>query len=292
MPIVADSVEFLLETAPFELPVELPGTRFQGDRTMRVNLAFEDGTTVLTKWAPAPRGGEEFNNVPRYEVAAYELQRLFLPQNELVVPPTVMRALPLDWYRSIDNDADQTFRRGRSVVVVLQSFVTFVTDEDVWDEARFDAEPAYARHWANANILTYLIRHSDSNTGNLLVSSFPSTPRVFAVDNGVAFASIDSDRGTRWRNLLVERFPSTTVERLRALTEEELHERLGVLAQWTVVDDELVRTEPTANFDPNRGVRERDGQVQIGLTDDEIEDVWYRLEGFLSSVDGGRYQTF
>jgi len=87
----------------------------------------------------------------------------------------------------------------------------------------------------------------------------------------VAFNSIDSDRGTRWRSLLVDRFPASTVERLRTLTEEQLHQELGVLAQWEVRDDGLVRVPPTENINRRRGVRERDGQIQIGLTDDEID---------------------
>jgi len=292
IPLPVDSIEFLLRSAPFELPEDLTGTRFQGDRTMRVDLAFDDGTVILTKWAPAPRGGEAFNNVPRYEVGAYEVARLILDESEIVVPPTVMRAVSLDWYRTLTRDVDATFRRSRSVVVVLQSFVNFVTDEGVWDEDRFDSDPAYARNWANANLLTYLIRHNDSNTGNLLISSFASNPRIFAVDNGVAFNSIDSDRGTRWRSLLVDRFSESTVAHLRTLTEDQFHERLGVLAQWEIRDEELVPVPPSANIDARRGVRERDGQVQVGLTDDEIDDVWYRLETFLRGIDSGLYQTF
>jgi hypothetical protein len=293
IPIQIDSIEYLLESADFELADELTGTRFQGDRTDRVILRFDEATSFQTKWAPAPRGGEAFNNVPRYEVAAYEIQKLFLDEGEIVVPPTVMRAVSLDWYRTLTRDVDATFRGARSVLVVLQSFVNFVTDEDVWDEDRFDSDPAYARNWANANLLTYLIRHSDSNVGNLLISTFSSNPRIFAVDNGVAFNSIESDRGTRWRSLQVSRFPASTVERLRTLTEEQLHETLGVLAQWEVQGDELVRVPPTENIDRRRGVRDRNERgVQIGLTDDEIDDTWYRLEVFLRGVDNGQYQTF
>lgn len=291
IPLPVDSIEFLLEVAPFELPADLTGTRFQGDRTMRVNLEFE-GTTILTKWAPAPQGGEAFNNVPRYEVGAYEVSRMILDDAEIVVPPTVMRAVPLDWYRTLTRDVDATFRRSRSVVVVLQSFVNFVTAEEVWDDDRFDSDLAYAKHWANLNLFTFLIRHSDSNTGNVLISNFPSNPRLFSVDNGVAFNSIDSDRGTRWRSLLVDRFPATTVARLRTLTEDQFHERLGVLAQWQIQDELLVPVEPTENIDARRGVRERDGVVQVGLTRDEIDDVWYRLETFLRGIDSGLYQTF
>jgi len=292
MPLPPDSVEFLLAYAPFELPPALTGTRFQGDRTQRVDLVFDSATTVLTKWAPAPRGGEAFNNMPRYEVAAYEVQKLFLEDSEVVVPPTVPRMLPLSWYRTLDDRVGETLRGTQSVLVVLQSFVTFVTDENVYDRNRFEADPAYARHWANANVLTYLIRHNDSNIGNLLISSIASNPRVFVVDNGVAFNSTDSNRGTRWRNLLVDRFPSATVARLRNVTRERLHEVLGVLAEWEIRDGEAVRVNPGNNLDARAGVRQRGGRVQIGLTRSEIDDLWYRLEGFLSGFGSGLYRTF
>ena len=287
-----DSLEYLLDSAPFEMPDELPGVRTAEDRTQRPTLAFGDGTVLMVQWAAAPPGGEAFNNVPAYELAAYELQRLFLDEPELVVPPTALRAVPLDWYRTLNEDIDPTFRGTRSVIVVLQYFLNLVTPEDVWNEERFETDPAYARHWANANLFTHLIYHSDSNSENVLVSSVSSNPRVFAVDNGVAFNSEDSSRGTRWRNLLVDRFPAGTVERLRTITEQQLHETLGVLAQWEIRDQELVPISPGENLRPRDGVRRQGGTVQVGLTRDDIDDVWYRLEVFLSGVDNGRYQVF
>jgi hypothetical protein len=292
MPLPVDSVEFLLAYAPFELPSALTGTRFEGDRTQRVDLVFDSVTTILTKWAPAPRGGEAFNNMPRYEVAAYEVQKLFLDDSEVVVPPTVPRMLPLAWYRTLDDRMSETLNGTQAVLVVLQSFVTFVTDENVYDRERFEADPSYARYWANANLLTYLIRHGDSNIGNLLISSIGSNPRVFAVDNGVAFNSSESDRGTRWRNLLVDRFPSETVARLRSLTKAQVSEALGVLAEWEIRGGEAVRVTPGDNLEPRTGVRKRGDRVQIGLTRQEIDDLWYRLEVFLSGFGSGRYRTF
>jgi len=290
IPIPTDSLEYLLSTAPFEMG-ELTGTRYAGDRTSRAILTFDSLTTFMVKLAPAPRGGEEFNNVPRYEVAAYEVQKLFLDEPEVVVPTTVMRALPLDWYRERDPGVEATFRRTNSVVVVIQAFLQFVGTDDVWDENRFRADTTYARYWGNLNILTYLIRHNDSNSGNLMISTL-GPPRVFSVDNGVAFNSIDSDRGTRWRNLLVDRYPAATVARLRTITEQQMRDALGVLAQWRIEDEQLVPTTRTENIDPRGGVRERNGIVQFGLTKDEIDDVWFRLQTFLREVDGGRYQTF
>jgi hypothetical protein len=286
-----DSIEFLLTSAPFEVADSLRGNRFPEDRTKVGTFTFDSLTGFIVKVAPAPRGGAAFNNVPAYEVAAYQVQKLFLDQPEMVVPPTVMRVMPVDWYRQYDEDARATFGGTNSIVFALQSWLNFVTGDVVWDEDRFDADPAYARHWANLNLFTYLIRHSDSNTGNVLISSM-GEPRVFSVDNGVAFNTMDSDRGTTWRNLRVTRFPASTVARLRTITEEQLHETLGVLAQWEIRDEELVPVPRTENINSREGVRQRSGIVQIGLTRDDIDDVWYRLGNFLSGIDSGMYQAF
>lgn len=290
IPLPVDSIEYLMKSAPFEMG-EFTGTRFAGDRTSRAVMTFDSLTSFMVKLAAAPRGGDAFNNVPQYEVAAYELQKLMFDQPEMVVPPTVMRAFPLDWYRERDRGVDATIRGTQSVVVVLQSFLYSVTTENVWDEKRFQSDTAYARNWANLNLLTYLIRHNDSNSGNLMISTI-GNPRVFSVDNGVAFNSIDSERGTRWRTLQVDRFPAHTVARLRTFTEDQLRRTLGVLAQWRIEDEQLVPEPPTENIDRREGVRDRNGVVQFGLTDDEIGDVWYRLEVFLSQVDNGQYRTF
>lgn len=287
-----DSIDHLYRAADFALPESLTGMRFAEDRNKGVEMRFDDGTLVLTKWRASPRGGDAFNNNIHYEVAAYELQKLFLDEPQYVVPPTAPRVLPFDWYRTVDDEVDETFEGTGAVLVLLQAFLYGVTDEGVFDPARFEADSLYARHWANANLFTYLIRHSDSNPGNLLVSTWPESPRVFAVDNGVAFNSLESNRGIEWRRLHVDRFPAATVERLRAIQEEGLHEALGVLAEWTLVDGGLVRREPGVNLDPDDGVRHREGTVQIGLTAGEIDDVWDRLQDFLGDVDRGRFSTF
>jgi len=292
IPLPIDSVEYLLSRAPFTLPDTLVGTRFAGDRTQRVPLFFPDGAAVLVKWAQAPRGGEEFNNNPRYEIAAYELQKLFLDHADYVVPPTIPRMLPEAWYQTVADNVVPTFRVGQSVMVVLQFFLYSVTADDVWDEKRFETDSVYARHWADANLLTYLIDHKDQNKGNLLISRYPENPRVFSVDNGVAFRSRRSDRGSRWSRLQVKRFAHATVDRLRALSREDLQQALGVMAQYKLQGDQLVPTEPTENWDPNSGIRQRDDGVQIGLTEAEIGDVWNRIGDFLENVDEGKLKVF
>jgi hypothetical protein len=269
-------------------------TRFLGDRTQRVTLNYpdDDGGPMLVKWAQAPRNGSAFNNEPRYEIAAYEVQKLFLEERDFVVPPTIGRVVPLDWLRQYDPEAQATFGGINSVVLVVQYWLQQVTPDNYYDRNRFEADSVYARHFADFNLLTHLIRHMDMNAGNYLISSDPANPRVFAVDNGVSFRSEPSDRGYEFRDLQVRRLPHATVERLRRITEEDLHRTLGVLLQYQIVNGELVTVAPTANISDGRGVRRSDDVVQFGLTRAEIRDVWGRIEDVLERVDSGRITVF
>jgi hypothetical protein len=61
----AARVETLLRDSALK-PVAAQGSRFHGDRTEHVLLAFNDSTAFEVKWAVAPKGGEAFNNQPRY----------------------------------------------------------------------------------------------------------------------------------------------------------------------------------------------------------------------------------
>lgn len=288
MMLPVDSIERLLREAPFDV-VDMRGSRAEGDRTSRATIQFADGMMLLAKWAPAPRGGEEFNNNPRFEVASYQLQKLFLDPADYVVPPTVLRAFPVAWVESEAGEDDPaTWSGTESVLVVLQYWLFNVTPDDFWDEDRFAADPAYARHFGDFNVLTYLVRHNDENVGNYLVSTDPSNPRVFSVDNGVTFSSEESDRGHHWRHMRVDRLPGETVDRLRSLTEDDLIAHLETLAQFQVRPDrQLERVAPTANFDENRGVRRSGDTIQLGLTRREIRELWRRIEGLLDDIEDG-----
>lgn len=287
-----DTAEARLAHSHFEL-VQAKDTRFEGDRTQQALLEFPGGSPMLVKWARAPRGGGRFNNRPRYELAAYRLQKLFLEPEEYVVPPTAIRCLPLDWYRSeLERRAPETFPGTGEVMVVLQYWLWGVTDEGVFDEERFRRDTAYARHLANLNVFTYLVRHNDANEGNFLLSENSEAPRLFAVDNGVAFDSEVSNRGYEWRRLRVDRVPRATVERLRGLSREDLRRQLGVLVQFEPAGGRLTAVDPGENLDPGKGIRHRDGVVQLGLTEGEISDVWGRLERLLEEVDSGDLDVF
>lgn len=284
-------IEQRMRAEPFEI-LDRRDSRFEGDRTQRVLLTFPDSSTMIVKWARSAEGGQTFNNQPRYELAAYELQKLFLDESDLVVPPTVARAFSLDWYRTLDPNARPTFRNASSVLVVLQYWLASVTNKDVFDERRLQDDTAYARHLGNLNVLTYLIRHSDSNLGNVLMSTDSSRPRLFSVDNGVAFDSPQSDRGILWRSIRTRRLPASTVERLRHIRREDLDRALSVVAQFEVRDGEMIAVPPTEPLSRASGVRRRDNVLQLGLTSREISGVETRLRALLKRIDDGNIQTF
>jgi hypothetical protein len=284
-----DSVEQLLRYGEFEVAT-FRDTRFEGDRTQRVILKFAANLFIAVKWAAAPRGGDSFNNRPRFEIAAYEIQKLFLNEEDYVVPPTVARAFPIDEYIR-PQGVRSTLGGTDAVVVLLQYWLNAVTDDGVYDKDRIKDDSLYARHLADMNILTYLIRHADANRGNFLISTVATNPRVFAVDNGVSFGDI-SDRPDHWREMRTDRLPQGTVDRLRAITEEDLHQALGVLVQFEVRDKQLIQVEPTENLNPGRGVHKQDDVIQMGLTRREIGAVHRRLQDLLKDIDNGKYEIF
>jgi hypothetical protein len=197
--------------------------------------------------------------------------------------------VPLDELLEYAPEARPTFRGSDEVLVVLQYWLQEVkVIADVYDPALFASDPGYARHVGQLNVLTYLIEHGDGNVGNFLLSRAESSPRVFSVDNGVAFAYNESDRSEIWKKLRVDRLPADTVERLRRITREDLHRRLGVLAQWRLEGGSWIAVPPGGNLAPQRGVRQADDVVQLGLRKSEIDRLGRRLTELLGLVDSGQ----
>ena len=284
-------LEARLADEPFRI-VAWRDNRWQGDRTQRVEIEFGDGLRIEVKWAVAPPGGFAINNQPRYEVAAYEFQKLLYDEPDRVVPPTVIREMPLAAYRQIEPEIEPTFEGTASVLIAVQYWLLNVDHEPAPDTARLETDPAYARRMGYLNLFTHLIRHVDSNAGNVLVSN-QGPPRLFAVDNGVAFRSPVSPRGTIWETLHVRRIPGDAVARLRRLTRAELDAALYVVAQFRVGDDGRLEAVPaTARLDENRGVPRRDDVIQLGLTNLELDELWARIQDVLARVDAGELETF
>jgi hypothetical protein len=287
-------LERMLGDAPMRIvAAEISRPKAKGDITLKAEVAFGDEPPLRVKLRKAEPGADDFNNVPRYDLAAYELQKLLVDGPEYPVPPTALRFVPLAEFRRYTDDVSPTFRGSDEVLAVVQYWLQEVKlAEDVLDPARFAADPVYARHIGQLNVFTCLIDHKDSNLGNFLISRAEQGPRVFSIDHGVAFASKDSDRGELWRSMRVDRLPADTVARLRALTRAELEARLAVLAQWRLVDGRFVAERPGANLGAGRGVRIEDGVVQMGLSSREIAQVWQRREQLLRSIDAGKISVW
>jgi hypothetical protein len=293
VPRPADDLERELATEPFRIAAaEISRPKAKGDITLKAELSFSGEPPYRVKLRRAEPGAEDFNNRPRYDLAAYELQKLFLDPAEYVVPPTALRWIAATDLLPYAPEASPTFKGSDEVMVVLQYWLQEVkVIADVYNPERYAADAAYARHIGQLNVLTYLIEHGDSNVGNFLISRAESAPRVFSIDNGVAFAFNESDRSAIWKPLRVERLPKDVVERLRGVTEDELERRLGVLAQWRLEDGHWMAVAPGPNLGPGRGVRLEDGVLQLGLTRAEISAVGRQLERLLKQVDGGKIAT-
>lgn len=294
LPLPVVELEQMLWHEPLRIvTAEISRPKAKGDITLKAEVAFGDRPPLRVKLRKAVPGGEEFNNVPRYDLAAYELQKLFIDPAEYVVPPTALRMIPLEDFRRYSPDVLPTFRESSEVLAVVQAWLQEIkVIADVFDPALFATDAVYARHIGQLNVLTHAIFHGDSNVGNFLISRATTGPRVFSIDHGVAFASAQSDRGKLWQVMRVKRLPADTVARLRALTEQALHERLGVLAQWQLQDGRYVAMPAAGNLSPQRGIRRKDGTLQMGLTKSEIGAVWRRLNRLLKEVDAGRIETY
>lgn len=285
-----------IEHRLLEMPLEVAQVRSARPGTVTnaqvVLLRYPSDSLMLVKWVRAPDGGSTFNNEPRYEAAAYEVQKLFLDPIDYVVPPSVIRSVPVEWMRPHVPSTQPTFRGTESVVLLLQYWLFQVTPDDFYQPERFQTDTLYARYLGNFNILTHLIQHRDENQGNYLISAYAPEPRVYSVDNGVAFRSDRSERGWAWEDIRLDRLPAATVERLRAITREDLESKLAVLYQFEIRDRELVAVPPGESLDGSRGVRNKDGVVQFGLTRREIDDVWNRLTRLLRRIDEGDIKVF
>lgn len=272
------------------------GSSTTGARKLVVRLQdTHDEITLKAKNFPPFLDG--LNNSPRKELAAYAIQRFFLDPIDYVVPTFGVRCVPIEEWKKR--------RVGRPVVLddtecALNSYAFWLQDvtlpDPLFDDDRFATDARYAYNLGNFNILTYLISHHDNRLGNFLVSKDERDRRVFAIDNGTSFGAILFNwfypPHFSWRRIKVPALPLVTVDRLRSLEEEDL-QALAVIVQLEADSDGILRVaEPGAPFDEDEGVSVRGTTLQLGLSDDEIEDVWERIEDLLEDVDKGRIGTF
>src|SRR5688500_2485080 len=102
--------ERLLAAAPrISTKAEKTRPKPKGDITLRAEVTFGGAPPMRVKLRKAEPGADSFNNVPRYNLAAYELQKLFLDPPEYLVPPTALRMVPLADFAKYSPDVRRTF---------------------------------------------------------------------------------------------------------------------------------------------------------------------------------------
>jgi hypothetical protein len=125
------------------------------------------------------------------------------------------------------------------------------------------------------------------------MSTDPSNPRLFSIDNGIAFGGVLYNFFTRHFNQIRTRgLPKQSIDRLRRVRRAELAS-LGVLGELETDSAGVLRSvEPRENVDPDLGMRVAPDRVQFGLTASEIDAMATRLQNLLERIDAGELETF
>jgi hypothetical protein len=270
-------------------------------------LAFPDDGLVLDlkwkmvdpSWKLITERYDGINNSPRKELAAWKIQRLFLEPEDYVVPFTTAYCVPMDKIAKAHREMSPTLDGSQCLLGVFAVWMKDITlQEPLLDPERFDQDYVYAYFLSNLNLFTYLVKHHDGRDGNFLVSKDDARRQAFSIDNGVSFGAGFSGLFynwfvANWNSIRVPALRKASIDRLRGLKEADVTAALGVVSQLERNDEGIyVNVPPGKNLDPSRGVRIEGKQLQFGLTDDEIEDVWERIQDLIEEVDDGDLPVF
>ena len=270
-----------------------------GARSLKLDFpeAPGDRKTVRFKWKEMPRKTtadgkalEAHNDSPRRQIAAYQVQKLFLDPEDYVVPTTLAFCVPLALHgEDSPRPSEPTLPGSSCVLGLIQVWLLDVeSDDSLYEESRFVSDPSYAYYLANFNLFTYLVDFADPTRSNFMVSKEPSRRQVFAFDNDISFEEFFRlPFIARWNVIFVSALRRESIERLRKLRREDL-DRFGVVAQLQKDKGGIFRSVPPGeNLSPNTGVRISGDSIQLGLTKFEIEAVWKRIQNLLARVDKG-----
>jgi hypothetical protein len=261
----------------------------------RLKIEYPDGKVFKVKWKAVPPGkADGWNNSPRKEIAVYVTQRFVVDQNDFMIPTVAPHCLTLEEYKAIDPRTKPSIKGSNCVLGLIAIWMEDL--EAPWpffEEDLFKKDPKYARFLSDMNVVLYLVDHRDGRQGNLLRSTDLSDPRVYAVDNGIAFDTFPWNMLVpNWNQIRVPWLAKETVERLRKIDDDELEAALGVVAEMEIdANGEYHLVTPTSNLDPKKGVRRTSKRIQFGLTVDEIDDLEERLELLLKNVDSGKIKV-
>ena len=239
--------------------------------------------------------GSLFNDA-RKEIVAYRAQRLFLLPHEYVAPPSVGRCFDLATYRArVNETAQASFGGTRCVFGSLSYWLENVHASRPYSSQRFATDPEYREAMADVNTFTFLIQHGDTHEGNFLVTDTESAhDRVYSLDNAIAFSPywrnpLEFVRSS-WYDLHVPALRAAVVERLRGVQRRDVR-ALAVVEQYRIQQGSLLPTAPGAAIGAG-AVRRAGSVVQLGLTRDETERLFERVQLLLSKVRIGEIEVF
>ncbi len=270
-----------------------------GARVLKLTFPEAPGERkkVRFKWKEMPRKTtadtkalEAHNDSPRRQIAAYQVQKLFLDPEDYVVPTSLAFCVPLALHgKDNPRPSEPTLPGSNCVLGLIQVWLLDVeSDDSLYEEARFVSDSSYAYYLANFNLFTYLIDFADPTQSNFMVSKEPNRRQVFAFDNDISFEEFFRlPFIARWNVIFVSALRRESIERLRKLRREDL-DRFGVVAQLQKDKGGIYRSVPPGeNLSPNTGVRISGDSIQLGLNKFEIEAVWKRIQNLLARVDKG-----
>jgi len=253
------------------------------------------GKDVAVKVKAVPGRLDGINNSPRKELAAYQIQRLFLEPEDFVVPSTFIYCIPMPRWREEHGGKGRPNVHGlQCVLSVVSLWMQDVTvPEQLYDEKRFVADPTYAYFMSNLNVFTYVVGHRDGRQGNFLVAKDDARRQVFAIDNGSTFNPWGYNYFVpNWDVIRVAAVRHETIDRLRKLSRPDL-DYLLVVAQLEVDDQGIARqVSPGTSLDDDEGAVRQGNTIQFGLTRHEIDRVWERIQRLVREVDDGSLPVF
>jgi hypothetical protein len=235
-----------------------------------------------------------FNTAPRKELAAYEVQKLFLDPEDYVVPTCLAICVPRERYMRAAGYAAATLEGTDCILGLASTWMVDVTiPDELYDESRFLADSTYAYYMSNFNILAYLIQHRDARVGQFLVSKDHKRRQLFSIDNGISFGFWPYNFFIRqWDKIHLPALRKDSIERLRQIQRHDLN-HLGVIAQLELDENLVLKPVPVGeNLNPKIGAKYIDRTLQFGLTTSEIYDLWESIQTLIAAVDGGNIQIF
>jgi hypothetical protein len=295
----ADEVEALLAGDLEIIAAKKTSGGFQKARVLTLRSVGPHSVVFRAKWRA--HSTATTGNSPRFELAAYYVQKLFLAPAEYVVPPTAPFCFPLAAYRErVDGTAPETFPRSGCVYGVLSFWledVTAVADANragwfhglyyhLFDPYLFEHDRAYHDSIARVNLLTYVIAHRDSHARNFVIARSETQPvvhTVYSVDNSKSF-TLRQNTGIQplhnWSAIHVPSLPRTAIERLRGADLSSL----AMIAVLRSANGRLVATD-VGTATTVTGLDWTGDRLVVGLTAPEIDEVRTRIDDLLRRVD-------